>query len=46
MHTFAGLLLTLIAAAFLVALAKGQGRTWLRSKFLGTPGDYVGGGDF
>lgn len=35
MQTLAGILLTLIAAAFLSAVLQGHGRQWLRAKFLG-----------
>lgn len=35
MQTFAGVILAILAAAWLSALAAGQGRAWLRVKFLG-----------
>ena len=39
MQTLAGLLLALFLVAFLSAVADGRGREWLRSKFMGRPGD-------
>lgn len=35
MQTLAGIILAVLTAAFLSALTRGQGRAWLRAKFLG-----------